>query len=107
MTVTNILHLWFSIAELLLDNLIASKLLEEGLKDDLRIAMTSPHTYQHTKRRRASQADIDNAPFLRRISMRRSQASIKARGRFTFNAENGNISAIKLRVINYSSRSIG
>ncbi|XP_046585497.1 LOW QUALITY PROTEIN: electrogenic sodium bicarbonate cotransporter 1-like [Haliotis rubra] len=62
------------VADLLLDNLIASKLLEEGLRDDIRNAMLSPHVFQHTKRRRASQADIDNAPFLRRLSMRRSMS---------------------------------
>ena len=48
----------FAFSDLLLDCLIANKLLEEGLREDLRQAITAPHIHAHLKRRKTQSDDM-------------------------------------------------
>ncbi|KAK3795634.1 hypothetical protein RRG08_025685 [Elysia crispata] len=78
------------VADMVLDNLISQKLLEESLRDQVRAALVSQHTFQHQKfsRRKMSTPDgLDGSqPMFRKLSMKRTFSeigrtfSMKARG---------------------------
>ncbi|XP_052079276.1 electroneutral sodium bicarbonate exchanger 1-like isoform X5 [Mytilus californianus] len=46
------------VSELLLDNLIANKLLEDTMRDDIKQAILSPHIHAHLKRRKTQADDL-------------------------------------------------
>ncbi|ESP01661.1 hypothetical protein LOTGIDRAFT_139286, partial [Lottia gigantea] len=58
------------VADLLLDNLINAKLLEEDLRDQVKAAFIAPHSFQHSKKfgRRTSSADPESMGLGRRLS---------------------------------------
>ncbi|KAK6166316.1 hypothetical protein SNE40_023043 [Patella caerulea] len=57
------------VADLLMDNLINAKLLEEGLRDQVKAAFLAPHSFQHSKRGgRRSSVDPESMNLGRRLS---------------------------------------
>lgn len=66
----------FQFADLLLDHMINKKLLEEGLRAEVRSAIVAQHSFQHAKRRRQSTPDGDGAAMFRRLSMKRTLSEI-------------------------------
>lgn len=67
------------VADLLLDHLVASKLLEESLRAEVRTTVIAPHTFQHSKyriARRGSTLSPDGMDMGRRLSMKRTFSEI-------------------------------
>ncbi|XP_012941835.1 sodium bicarbonate cotransporter 3 [Aplysia californica] len=66
------------VADLLLDNLVSQKQLEESVRDQVRSAIIAHHWFQHQKqRRKISTPDGDAAPAMfRKLSMKRTFSEI-------------------------------
>lgn len=61
-------------ADLLLDNLVNAKLLEESMKDTIRCMIVRPHFHQHMKRKKSFAPTDDQQKF--RKSMKRTFSEI-------------------------------
>ncbi|KAH9523267.1 hypothetical protein Btru_066239 [Bulinus truncatus] len=87
------------VADLLIDNLISQKQLEESVRDQVRLAICSQHSFQHQKSRRkvSITPDLDGSgqTMFRKLSMKRTFSEI---GRtFSMKSRNDALNMAKIR----------
>ncbi|XP_059157993.1 electroneutral sodium bicarbonate exchanger 1-like isoform X2 [Physella acuta] len=86
------------VADLLIDNLISQKQLEESLRDQVRLAIMAQHCFQHQKPRRkvSTTPDLDGGQAMfRKLSMKRTFSEI---GRtFSMKSKNDALNQARLR----------
>ncbi|CAL1539317.1 unnamed protein product [Lymnaea stagnalis] len=86
------------VAELLIDNLISQKQLEDSVRDQVRLAICAQHCFQHQKSRRkvSTTPDLDGGQAMfRKLSMKRTFSEI---GRsFSMKSKNDALNMARLR----------
>jgi hypothetical protein len=86
MKCSNLLIFSYFFSDLLCDQLLASKLLEESMRDEIRQTFLAPHIHAHLKRRKTIADDLGRKKSIARTFSEIGRSFSKANTRGSYNS---------------------